>query len=241
MSTQVDLIKYKYERIQEEIFNAARKVGRDPGQIKIVVVTKTHPVNVIQSVLEAGILMLGENYADEAVSKMKVIGKKPGLEWHMIGHIQSRKASTVCENFDVVHSLDSLKLAHRMNRILADENRIMPVFLECNTSGEETKHGWHIAHEEQWPVVMNEFEQILGLSHLRIQGLMTMAPYSENPEASRPFFRRLTGFQTRLKAEFAGSSWSELSMGMSGDFKVAVEEGSTYVRIGQAILGPRER
>ena len=233
-------IKFRYQQVIEKIGLAANKVGRDLKQINVVVVTKTHPVEVLSYALDAGIRKFGENYTDEAVDKINVIGKIPGLEWHMIGHIQSRKASLVCQNFQMVHSLDSLKLASRMDRFSAGENKLIPVLLECNSSGESTKNGWNIAQEDQWSTIAREFELIQELTNLKVQGLMTMAPFSDNPETARPYFRRLRRFQQYLQSELTESNWTELSMGMSGDFQVAVEEGSTYVRIGTAILGRRE-
>ena len=189
--------------------------------------------------MQAGINRFGENYAEEAVSKMEGTGFKADLEWHMIGHVQSRKAKLVCRYFHMVHSLDSLKLAVRLSNFCEIENRILPVLLECNTSGEKSKFGFNISQSDLWDHVLSEFSKILNLHNLRILGLMTMAPYSECSEDARPYFKKLVEFQKRLQENLPQSSWDELSMGMSGDYVVAVEEGATYVRIGQAILGQR--
>jgi hypothetical protein len=190
--------------------------------------------------VDAGVRCLGENYADEAVPKITAI-QFPALEWHMIGHIQSRKAQLVSRHFTCVHSLDSVKLALRLDRFASLENRVLPVLLECNASGEEAKYGWDITHEENWKNLLPEFEQITRLTSLQVEGLMTMAPYSEQPETVRPYYRRLRRFQAFLKTLLPQANWDELSMGMSGDFEVAIEEGATCVRVGQAIMGPRRQ
>lgn len=236
----VGQIKQRYDLVIERVRAASYRARRDPEQIKIVVVTKTHPVDVLRAALSAGIEKFGENYAQEAAAKMDLIGEEAGLEWHMIGHIQSRKAELVSQRFQMVHSLDSVKIAERLDRYAAQEGRTIPVLLECNASGEATKFGWQIDQEHLSSAVMDDFAQVLELPYLRVQGLMTMAPYAQDPEFARPYFRKLCQFQHILKSQLPASNWEELSMGMSGDFEVAVEEGATYLRIGQAILGARD-
>src|SRR4030042_5038547 len=157
----------------------------------------------------------------------------------MIGHVQSRKAEDVCIYFQYLHSLDSVKLAQRLSRFALSMDRILPVWLEFNVSGEESKSGWNISEEENWAKLIPEIETFFALPKLDLLGLMTIPPYSENPEASRSYYRKLREFQKFIKNHFQLSGFKELSMGMSSDFEIAIQEGSTCVRIGQAILGPR--
>jgi PLP dependent protein len=161
------------------------------------------------------------------------------LEWHMIGHLQSRKARWVCQNFTCLHSLDSLKLAERLDRIAGELGVNLPVLLECNVSGEQTKYGYSVWREGSWQEFLGEFASILELPHLQVRGLMAMAPFFDEPEPARPYFQRLGRFQSFLMEHFPLASWAELSMGMSSDFTVAVQEGATIVRIGTAIMGER--
>jgi pyridoxal phosphate enzyme (YggS family) len=190
-------------------------------------------------VAAAGAHRLGENYVEEGIAKIEALAGLTGIEWHMIGHIQSRKAQPVSEYFHWVHSLDSLKLARRLDRFSGEAHRKIPALLECNVSAEESKFGLPAAREQDWERLLPEIEAILGLPNLQVCGLMTMAPFLPDAEAARPFFRRLRGLRDFLAGRFPGSNWTELSMGMSGDFEIAVQEGATLVRVGQAILGPR--
>jgi PLP dependent protein len=233
-----DIFK-RYQAVCERVELAAQRVGRRPEEVRVVVVTKTQPVELIQAVIKAGVLHLGENYAEEAVGKMDLLGKAPGLHWHMIGHVQSRKAAWVAERFDWLHSLDSLKLARRISRFAGQAGRRLPVLMECNVSGEESKFGWPAWQEGSWAELLDPFGEVLELPGLEIRGLMTMAPFLPDPEQARPYFKRLKKLQGYLAAKLPQADWSELSMGMSADFEVAVEEGATWVRVGTAITGSR--
>jgi pyridoxal phosphate enzyme (YggS family) len=217
---------------------AARRAGRDPESVRLVVVTKTHPVETVWAAIEAGAKVLGENYAEEAVAKMNAIGQAE-VEWHMIGHVQSRKAKLVAENFGMMHSLDSLKLARRLDNFAAEAGRVLPILLEFNVGGEASKSGWEAGDESRWEGLLPEVETILSLGHLETRGLMTMPPLGEQAEASRAYFVRLRRLQDFLRGHFPQSRWDELSMGTSLDFTVAIEEGATLVRVGTSILGPR--
>ncbi len=245
MEPATSVIAENYQRILERIAGAARRAGRDPAGVHLVVVTKTHNLETIQSAIQAGATCLGENYADEAVPKIEAIRELqaglgwPRVEWHMIGHIQSRKADQVCRYFDYVHSLDSLKLARRMSRFCSEMGRALPVLLECNTSGEESKFGFPAWQETGWPGLLPEIEEIASLPGLELRGLMTMAPFLPEAEQARPYFQRLRSLQGFLAKSLPPISWQELSMGMSADFEVAIEEGATWVRVGTAILGER--
>ena len=237
--TLVSVIRSRYEQVREKIDISARKAGRRPESIRLVVVSKTHPMEIVLAALDAGVRDLGENYAEEAVEKIKTVGDVDGLTWHMIGHIQSRKADLVAQNFDFVHSLDSLKLANRLERFAAEAGRKIPVLLECNIAGELSKYGYPALDDAQWQVLQTDVEQIATLPHLEIRGLMTMPPIDLEAEESRYFFRRLRALQEYLAKRIPGVSWEELSMGTSSDYAVAVEEGATLVRVGTAILGSR--
>lgn len=232
-------IRSKYLQVLDQIAQVALSAGRQPDQVKLVVVTKGHPVEAVQEAAEAGVSVFGENYAEEGSEKVAALREKPGLEWHMIGHIQSRKARLVCAYFDWVHSLDSLKLANRLNNFAVESGRVLPVLLECNVSGEESKFGWAAWQEDRWEALLEDFSQVIALPGLRVSGLMTMAPFLDDAEQARPYFRRLRLLREYLARKFQQIDWRELSMGISADFKVAVQEGATIVRVGTAIMGLR--
>lgn len=235
----LESIRDNLEWVQERIIKAAQSVGRSADSVTLVVVTKGHSLERVRAVVEAGARRLGENYVEEALDKIASLQGGIGVEWHMIGHIQSRKAKPVCLYFDYVHSLDSLKLATRLNRFAEELGKRLPVLLECNVSGEQSKFGFPVWEESLWDAFFDQAAQIASLAHLDVRGLMTMAPYFEDSELARPYFRRLARLRDALSARAPQSRWSELSMGMSGDFETAIQEGATIVRIGQAILGAR--
>jgi len=246
MSDSSRTIQQRYEHVLGTIAEATRKAGRAPETVRLVVVTKLQPVPVIQAAIEAGASILGENYAEQAVPKMEAIAallpQTPGasrVEWHMIGHVQRRKAALVVSHFALLHSLDSLRLAERLDRLAGEAQRDMPVLLEFNVGGEAGKEGWHAANESMWPSLVPDVEAIAALPRLKIKGLMTMPPLVSHPEEARVYFRRLRGLRDFLSAKVPGAAWDELSMGTSIDYPVAVEEGATLVRVGEAILGAR--
>jgi hypothetical protein len=228
-----------YRRVLKQIEASAASVGRNPQSVKLVVVTKGHPLQTISQALVAGIRVFGENYAEEGAAKKLACAGISGIEWHMIGHVQSRKAALICQHFDWVHSLDSLKLAQRLDRFALESGRRLPLLLECNVSGEESKFGWTAWDETRWEALLPEISQVVSLPNLELRGLMTMAPFFDDPEPARPYFQRLRRLQEFFTRHLPQAHWDELSMGMSGDFTVAVQEGATMVRIGTAILGPR--
>lgn len=232
-------INRNLEYVQERIFNTARRVGRSPDEVKLLVVTKTHPVEIIECVIEAGATDLGENYVEEARTKIIALHESARCTWHMIGHVQGRKSADVVKYFDYLHSLDSVKLAQRLSAQAIEKNRYLPVLLEFNLSGEEGKSGWRAGNDGDWEALLPEIESVINMGNLKVCGLMTMPPFFDNPENARPYFRRLYRLRQLLQRKFEYIDWKELSMGMSGDFEIAIEEGSTWVRIGQAILGAR--
>jgi pyridoxal phosphate enzyme (YggS family) len=222
-------IKENVLRVVERMEDAARRVGRDPREIKLVAVSKTVDVVRIKEAVEAGVSILGENYVQEAQKKIEEIGRP--VAWHFIGHLQSNKAKYAVRLFDVVHSVDSLALAEELNRRAEQAGRVLKVMMEVNLSGETTKFG---ADEES---VLNLAKMIRHLNHLSLEGLMTMPPYFDSPEESRPYYIGLRELKERMVRE--GVPMKELSMGMSNDFEIAIEEGATSVRVGTAIFGTR--
>lgn len=239
--------------VQERIQAAARRVGRDPAEVTLVGVTKTHPVEVMQAAYQAGLQHFGENRVEEGRSKILAFNEwlAANLEndkrptWHMIGHLQSRKVADALAHFDVIHSVDSLKLAERLNR-LAERDGVespVPVLLECNVSGEPSKYGFELGRwgedREVWATFFDVVRRIVDLPRLRLGGLMTMAPIVSDPELARPVFIALRTLRDALIGEFPDTEWKHLSMGMTDDFEVAIEEGATLIRVGRAIFGPR--
>jgi PLP dependent protein len=240
MTDLVSSIRERYEYTLDQIAGVARKSSRDLGEIRLVVVTKSQPLEIVRAVIEAGVRILGENYPEEGVAKIRAIPPQSGVEWHMIGHVQSRKARLVPDHFALLHSLDSLKLAQRLDRFAADSGRTLPALLEFNVGGEESKFGWDASDETRWDALLPEIAGMLDLPNLRVQGLMTMPPLGTEPEDSRRFFQRLRLLRDHLAAQFPQADWRELSMGTSADYTVAVEEGATLVRVGTAIVGERK-
>jgi pyridoxal phosphate enzyme (YggS family) len=232
-------ISERYKRTLAQIAGAAVGCGRNPKEVQLVVVSKSQPPDIIRNAVAAGITTFGENYVEEAVEKITSLSEF-AVEWHMIGHVQSRKAEMVVANFTMLHSLDSIKLAARLERFCVKLNRILPVLLECNVSGEESKFGFPAWEEHHRPELEHEIQQILAFPHLKVCGLMTMPPFFDDPERTRPYFQRLRLLQEILENRFPKAEWKELSMGTSVDFLAAIQEGATIVRIGQAILGPRK-
>ena len=240
MSELVESIRVRYLATLDKIAVAAKKAAVDPGSVKLVVVTKSQSVDVTRAAIEAGADILGENYPEEGVMKLQALREFSAVEWHMIGHVQSRKAQLLAVNFNFLHSLDSLKLAKRLDRYCGEAGRSLPVLLEFNVGGEESKGGWPARDEACWTELLAELAEILALPNLKVGGLMTMPPLGETAEFSRPFFRKLKRLQEYLSAQFPQVDLSELSMGTSFDYEVAVEEGATFVRVGTAIVGARE-
>ncbi len=211
---------------------AARRAGRNPGEIRLVAVTKTVDAERVLQAVQAGVEILGENYVQEGKKKIDRVGHRVG--WHFIGHLQTNKAKIAVRLFDLIHSVDNLELAEELNRAAEQQRKAMPILLQLNLSGEPTKFG---ASEEE---IFRMAEQISRMPALAVAGLMTLPPYFENPEDARPYFIHLREMRERLRREnISGLAMHELSMGMSNDFEVAIEEGATLIRVGTAIFGPR--
>jgi hypothetical protein len=223
------------QRVREEITAAAQRAGRAPDEVSLVAVSKTRPPEMVSAALAAGVADFGENYAQEMAAKAAVLQNQADLlRWHYIGHLQRNKVRDILSFTALLHTVDSLRLAEEVNRRAGDMGRRQPVLLQVDLAGEATKYG---CPEDQLPALV---EQVLALPHLDWQGLMTMPPLAPDPEATRPYYRRLAALSECLAGEgVARDHLRHLSMGLSHDFPVAVEEGATLVRIGTAIFGPR--
>ncbi len=226
------------EQVKNKVSKKAREIGRDASEINLVVVTKEKPALVVKQVFELGLERIGESYLQEAEFKMDLLEDFP-IEWHMIGYIQTGKERQIARRFDVIHSIDRVDVAEKINQEAGKLDKIIPIFLEINVSGEETKHGFQGWKEGQWDGLRQGFEKIFQFEFLKVQGLMTMAPYADQPEKARPYFQKLRNLRDYLQSRYPAQHLEELSMGMSGDYLVAVEEGATYLRIGSAIVGSR--
>jgi PLP dependent protein len=220
--------------VREQIDEAANRAGRRPKEITLVVVSKTHPVESIQQAIAAGATDLGENRVQEAELKIPLLGSEK-VRWHLIGHLQSNKARRAVELFDVIHSVDSVALARRLDRLCQDLDReMLSVLIQIDLGGEATKTG---ASEKELARIVDAMSE---LRRLRLTGLMTLPPYFEDPNSARPFFRRLRQLRDELREQGGfGNQAGELSMGMTNDYQVAIEEGATIVRVGTAIFGAR--
>lgn len=230
---RVKEIGQNLQTVRERIENACRISGRDPEEVQLMAVSKKKPVSDLSAAIQAGQLLFGENYVQELTSKYEEL--KGSCSFHMIGHLQRNKVKYLMGKVDLIHSVDSLHLAHQIEREAAKADLRMDILLEVNMAEEESKWGFPAAD------VLAAVREISGLSHVRIKGLMTSAPYTDDAESNRLYFRSMKELFDRLKKENLSQVFPEiLSMGMSGDYTVAVEEGSTLCRVGTAIFGARE-
>ncbi len=229
---EAEQIAVNLERVRARMAAAAERVGRAPEQVTLVAVTKTRTPQEIAAAYRAGVRHFGENRVEEAEAKVPDLDL-PGVKWHMVGHLQRRKARRAVHLFDIIHSLDSVRLARRLDRLAAEAGKTLPVLIEVNVSGEESKYGFSPAELDE------AVAQIVVLPHLYVEGLMTVAFIAADPEEVRPVFAGLRRLRDRLRERFPQGGWEHLSMGMTDDFEVAIEEGATMVRIGRAIFGPR--
>jgi pyridoxal phosphate enzyme (YggS family) len=230
--SQQEILAANIAEVRSHIAAAAERGGRNPDQITLVAVSKTRPVELVKLAYNLGVVDFGENRVQEALPKI-VEFHPQDIRWHMIGHLQSNKASKVVGAFDCVHSVDSLHLAQVLDRHAEEHSVRLPILLQVNIAGEESKEGMTPAD------VPSLARQIVTLPHLEVQGLMTIAPLVADPEEVRPLFRALRSLRDRLRDELPQSSWHHLSMGMTDDYVVAIEEGATIVRVGRAIFGQR--
>lgn len=226
-------IKTRLKHVKDQISEAAVACGRDPETVKLVAVSKTVHTDRILAAIKAGVTDLGENYIQEAREKIEAL-REENVSWHFIGHLQSNKAKYAVRLFDLIHSIDSLKLAKELNKRASALGKVQKILVQVNISGEATKSG--IETEQAVRLVRH----IALLENISIQGLMTMPPFFNAPEKVRPYFKALKNLQDLIRDEaIANVHVTELSMGMSGDFAAAIEEGATLVRVGTAIFGER--
>ncbi len=219
-------------KVIKRITQASLRAGRDPKDIQLVAVSKTVPAETVREAIKAGVTILGENYVQEARGKIEEIGHTP--RWDFIGHLQSNKAKYVVDLFDIIHSVDRLSLAREINKLAEKQGKTIKILVQVNISGEEAKSGIDPGG------VCDLVKKIVCLPNVSVEGLMTMPPFFDDPEMARPYFTALRKLQDTLREEMGEYiDLKELSMGMSGDFEVAIEEGATLVRVGTAIFGER--
>ncbi|MBA4397993.1 MAG: YggS family pyridoxal phosphate-dependent enzyme [Syntrophus sp. (in: bacteria)] len=226
------IIKEQIDIIRGRIAEAARKSGRPASEVRLMAVTKAVDDRRILQAIDAGVDMIGENYVQEARRKIELMGK--AVQWHLIGHLQTNKARHAVRLFDMIHSLDRIELARELDRRSQTAGVVTKVLIEVNISGEETKRG--VSHRDALPLI----REVSTLENLSVAGLMTMPPWFDDPQDARPFFIALRELRDRVAAEnLPRVEMRELSMGMSQDYEVAVEEGATIVRLGRIIFGER--
>jgi len=226
---------HRLEHVMTRMAEAAVRSGRDPGEVRLVAVTKTVPVDRIREAVAAGQRLFGENYVQEAGRKLAVLGsERPGTAWHFIGRLQRNKAAEAVRLFDCIESVDSLRLARALSRQASAAGVSLTVYLQVNVAGDPAKSGLV-------PGTLGPFlEEVSALPRLRVRGLMTIPPWTPDPEEARPWYRALRGLRDRFSGREPGDvRLCELSMGMSHDFEIAIEEGATLIRVGTALFGTR--
>lgn len=226
-------IKAQLEKVTQRIRTACEKSGREPESVRLVAVSKTIPTEGVRAAIDAGVDTLGENYIQEARQKFEALGTHP-VSWHFIGHLQSNKAKYAVRMFDLIHSVDSIKLAREISKRAANLGKVQNILVQVNISMEATKSGATVKGTQDLLLALAEMD------HIAVRGLMTMPPFFDHPERARPYFQALRNLSGDIEAlNISTVSMDELSMGMTGDFEVAIEEGATLVRIGTAIFGER--
>ena len=227
------MIAERLQAVRDRIAAACARSGRPPSEVTLVGVSKTHPAELVREAFAAGLRDFGENRVQEAEGKADALAelRAAGLRWHLVGHLQANKAKKAAAVFDVLHSVDDAVLGGRLDRASAEAGRVLPVLVQVDLAGEATKFGL------QESSLLATLESLRALSAIRVEGLMVLPPYSDDPQATRPYFERLRGL--RDLGVTRGLCGPQLSMGMSHDFEVAIEEGATLVRVGTAIFGQR--
>ena len=228
-------MKERLDKIVKRIEAATMACGRDPETIKLVAVSKIKPAETVAEAHSAGQLLFGENYIQEAMDKIPALSGLKDITWHFIGHLQSKKSKYAVGLFDLIHSVDSLKLAREINKQAEKIGKVQNILIQVNISQEDTKSG--ITEEETEQLIRD----VALLENVSVKGLMTMPPYYNDPEMAKPYFAALKGLSEKIRGlEIPNVSMDELSMGMTGDFEAAIQEGATLVRIGTAIFGERQ-
>ena len=225
-------IQTRLHRTEEQVAEACKKAGRDDGEVTLIAVSKTKPIELLREAYEGGARHFGENRVQELLSKIPLMPED--VRWHLIGHLQTNKVRQVVGKTCLIHSVDSVKLAREIEKESGKQNLVTNILLEVNVAEEESKFGFLLEEVEEALKIISEF------SHVRVCGLMTVAPFVEDAEKNRPVFRKLYDFYVDMKTKnIDNGSMTTLSMGMTGDFQVAVEEGATMVRVGTGIFGAR--
>lgn len=229
----MESIEKNFEKIKQSVAAKANECGRNPDEIRIIAVSKTQPVQAVKNAVKAGVNILGENYIQEAVQKIEALESRP-VSWHFIGHLQSNKAKYAVPAFNMIHTVDRVKLAKEIEKQAEKIDKIQDILIQVNIGEESTKSGTDREN------VLSMAKEIGQMKHLSLKGLMCMPPFFDDPEKARPYFRELVELKERInKGGIPGVFLTELSMGMSGDYEVAIEEGATMVRIGTSIFGKR--
>ena len=227
------MITENLEQVRKNIDEACRMAGRDPKEVTLIAVSKTKPVSMLKEAYDAGARCFGENKVQEIMDKHPQLPED--IQWHMIGHLQRNKVKYIVDKVSMIHSVDSLRLAQTIEQEAAKHNVCVPVLLEVNVAQEESKFG--LKMDEVLPLI----ETIADFPHIKVQGLMTIAPYVEDPEENRQVFRNLRNLSVDIKGKSIDNVIMDvLSMGMTGDYQVAIEEGATHVRVGTGIFGERD-
>ena len=226
------MLKENYYAVEERVQRACARSGRDRNEVTLIAVSKTKPIEMLEEIYATGERHFGENKAQEL--KMKYENMAKDIKWHMIGHLQTNKVKYIADKVSMIHSVDSLKLAETINKEAAKHDRVIPVLVEVNVAEEDSKFG--VTTEKTLALV----EEIAKLPNIHVQGLMTIAPFVDDPEENRPVFRKLKELSVDIDSKNINNvNMTDLSMGMTGDFEVAIEEGATLVRVGTAIFGAR--
>lgn len=236
----METIRDRYLKVNEIIREKCIKSSRNADEVKLIVVTKKQPVEKIIQVIEAGAETLGENYPEEIVTKRLQLPSDLNPRWHMIGHIQSRKIKYIVQYFDFVHAIDRISVAQKLSQTCAAFNVIMPVLLEVNLSGEDSKQGYPVVNQEDRDRLIYEIETMKSLNTLELRGLMTMPPLVNDKLKNRKIFNNCRILLEDIQHNCALPQFNQLSMGTSQDYETAIEEGATYIRIGEAIIGTRQ-
>jgi len=239
-----EALRQRLAIVREQIAAAAAAAGRQADEVQLIAVSKTHPPEVVAAAVAAGVSDIGENRVQEAQHKIAALHSlQPRPRWHLIGHLQRNKAKVAVELFDLIHSVDSVRLAETLDRHARERDRRLPILLQVNVSGEASKEGFvvvdGIKNTTAYSAFLRDVEAILQLPALEIRGLMTIAPIVEHPDLARPYVATLRELRDDLVRRYPQTNWRELSMGMSDDLTAAIAEGATMVRIGRAIFGER--
>ncbi|HOV31232.1 MAG TPA: YggS family pyridoxal phosphate-dependent enzyme [Anaerolineaceae bacterium] len=235
----ISSINQRLSQVNTAIETACARVGRSPNEVTMVTVSKRQPIELIRAAYACGLRCFGENYAEEAVAKMDTLVDLADIQWEMVGHIQSRKAKLIASRVVRVHSLERGKLARLLDQFRDPELPPLQVLMEINISGEASKEGVPGDDPARWSEILPLVDEVITYPRLKLTGLMTMPPLQVEMEANRVYFRRLRELQDYINAQRPDLNLHELSMGTSTDFPVAIEEGATIIRLGEAILGPR--